>query len=778
MKYLVIFLLLIGFSVSISAQTVYSRVTIDLKQTGIKPLLQLGISAENGHFHRDGRFITLELASGDLKKLQAKGIPYSVIEEDVSAFYRKRLEAAPDPDDTFSEWEIPENFTLGSMGGYLTLEEVMEQLDNMHTLFPDLISARQPASEITTVEGRTLYWVKISDNPETDEEESEVFYNSLIHAREPAGLMHLIFYMYYLLENYDSDPEIHYLVDNTEMYFMPVVNPDGYNYNHTTNPNGGGMWRKNRFLNSNGTYGIDLNRNFGYMWGYDNEGSSPEPSSDTYRGTGPFSEKETLILKEFCEAHEFRIALNYHTYSNLLLFPWGYEALLCADNERFMTFGTLMTTENGYTFGPTATTIYPANGGSDDWMYGEQETKNKIFAFTPEVGSSADGFWPAQSRILPLCRENMQQSLYAARFAGDYTELKDQTKMVIETLQSQCRFSVQQLGLAEQEFYTISIEPLSPEIIAIGESKTYTAAQIETLQEDSISLQLHPNSLSGTAIQYRYIIDNGVAQRYIEVEKIYGQTTTVFLDPCNTTNAWDKEQWNTTTYCSVSPPSSITDSPSGNYNNNTTNNITLIENINLTHTVFAQVTFYARWDIEAGYDYVEFLISADEGSTWTPLAGKYTHPGTVNQTSGSPVYDGVQEDWVQEEIDLTAFTGQNILLQFSLHSDSYVTGDGFYFDDLKINAIATEVGVFEKQPQRVAVYPLPATDFLTIRFSAAVPIQSVSLFTADGQLVSLQEVNLTTHSVQVNTRDLKPGFYTYSVQFIAGIKENGRFLKR
>ena len=82
-------------------------------------------------------------------------------------------------------------------------------------------------------------------------EKPQVLYTSIHHAREPMSLSQLIFYMWYLLENYDSDPEVQYILNNTELYFIPVVNPDGYLYNEFTNPTGGGLWRKNR-KNSNG----------------------------------------------------------------------------------------------------------------------------------------------------------------------------------------------------------------------------------------------------------------------------------------------------------------------------------------------------------------------------------------------------------------------------------------------------------------------------------------------------------------------------------------------
>ena len=115
--------------------------------------------------------------------------------------------------------------------------------------------------------------MKISDNPNTDEPEPEVLYTALHHAREPESLSQLIYYMWYVLENYATDPEVQALVDNTEMYFAPCINPDGYLYNEQTDPNGGGLWRKNRRDNLDGEFGVDLNRNYDFSWGYDDTGS-------------------------------------------------------------------------------------------------------------------------------------------------------------------------------------------------------------------------------------------------------------------------------------------------------------------------------------------------------------------------------------------------------------------------------------------------------------------------------------------------------------------------
>ena len=168
----------------------------------------------------------------------------------------------------------------------------------MKLLFPALITSKTEIGK--SVEGRSVYSVKISDNPEVDEDEPEVLYTSLIHAREPESMMQMLYFMFYLLENYGTDTEVTYLVNNRELYFIPVINPDGYVYNETTTPKGGGMWRKNR-KNNNGSYGVDLNRNFGpsLYWNAPNGGSSLNSSDETFRGTAPFSEPETESISNF-----------------------------------------------------------------------------------------------------------------------------------------------------------------------------------------------------------------------------------------------------------------------------------------------------------------------------------------------------------------------------------------------------------------------------------------------------------------------------------------------
>ena len=142
-----------------------------------------------------------------------------------------------------------------------------------------------------------------------------------------------------LLERYGTDPLSTYLVNEREVWFVPCVNPDGYVYNQTTNPGGGGLWRKNRRANAGGSTGVDLNRNYAHQWGFDDEGSSPFGSDETFRGSAPASEPETAAMQAFIGAHTFATSMSAHTYSDLWLWPWGYTAAGPANNAQYSEIG-------------------------------------------------------------------------------------------------------------------------------------------------------------------------------------------------------------------------------------------------------------------------------------------------------------------------------------------------------------------------------------------------------------------------------------------------------
>lgn len=349
-------------------------------------------------------YIEIITSPSELEEIQASGFRTEVVHSDLVSFYQSRIEPNKD------------------MGGYMTLSEINAAIDDLVANHPDIVSAKYNIGQ--TLEGRDTWAIKISDNPNIDEDEPEILFTSAIHAREVITPMIVLNYANYMVDNYTTDPEIQNLVDNREIWIVPCLNPDGYFYNEVIQPQGGGMWRKNRRHNFDGTWGVDLNRNYGYEWGYDNIGSSPDPYEETYRGQSAFSEPETQNIRDFHLAHDFIISVYFHSHSNLIIWPYGYDYVLTPDEDLFQIMGDSCSTWNGYEPGPTASTIYTANGGSDDWIYAEQTLKNKTFAFTFEAGTSADGFWPPTSRIPQLLSENLYPMIYLTDVADHIYQLR------------------------------------------------------------------------------------------------------------------------------------------------------------------------------------------------------------------------------------------------------------------------------------------------------------------------------------------------------------------
>ncbi|MDG4831448.1 M14 family zinc carboxypeptidase [Solwaraspora sp. WMMD1047] len=180
-----------------------------------------------------------------------------------------------------------------------------------------------------SVQNKPILAVKVTKNARNSPDGSRpsVLYVGAQHAREwitPEMTRRL---MHHVLDSYGTDPAITQLVDTTELWFVPVANPDGYDFTFTE---GNRLWRKNlRDNNGDGQItagdGVDLNRNFAYKWGYDNEGSSPDPASETYRGPGPNSEPETKALNRLFGRIGFDFMINYHSAAELLLYGIGWQ---------------------------------------------------------------------------------------------------------------------------------------------------------------------------------------------------------------------------------------------------------------------------------------------------------------------------------------------------------------------------------------------------------------------------------------------------------------------
>lgn len=497
----------------------YHRIEAEIEPALLEYLLNNGLEID--HFgYENKRNFTAEVSDHDIALFKKNKISFKYIIKDLEQNYQK-INAEIDRRNAKMKVDVatPSNFTLGSYGGFYTLTQMTNILDQMRALYPNLISVKSSIGN--SVEGRPMYLVKISDNPDQDESEPEICLNAVHHAREPMSMSQLIFFMWHLLENYNTDKEIKTLLNSTELYIIPCVNPDGYIYNQTTNPNGGGMWRKNRKNNGNGTFGVDLNRNYGYKWGLDNVGSSGTTSSETYRGTAGFSEIETVNMRNFYNQRSIVSTFSFHSYGNYCIHPNEWEKTNTnPEKALFQQMGAYFTAENGFKYGNVWETLaYLSNGGAGDWLYHEQTTKGKIYTFTPEIGASTDGFWPASSRIIPLCNSTIEMNKKLLRVSTYYAKATPSGSS-FNTLSATLPYKFQNFSV-KPATYTVSLAPVSPQITSVGSPKTYSNLTMLQTQSDGIGFTIDSSTSLGSTLKFLLTVDNGLSAQTDTVSLIY-----------------------------------------------------------------------------------------------------------------------------------------------------------------------------------------------------------------------------------------------------------------
>ncbi|NQV15779.1 immune inhibitor A [bacterium] len=674
-----ILLLLITMSNGLS-QDRYDQVRIWSENTSatINELLRLGIDPE-GLEVRPGVYVDVILDQREKEQVLDLGLTSEDLIVDLSAYYESRLTQGLDRE-----------FGYGSMGGYYTLDEVIAFMDSLHVEFPQIISAKDSIG--SSYEGRAIWAFKISDNHEVDEDEPELFYNSLIHAREPAAMMTIMHYAWQLADNYNVDPIMTYLVNEREMWFVPVINPDGYAFNEFTNPNGGGMQRKNRRPGCASSPGVDLNRNWGFQWGYDDIGSSSDACGATYRGTSAFSEPETQAIRDFVREHDFQTVFNYHSYGNLLIRPFGYnpdQPLPEPEGATYMELGPDLVTENNYLFGTGIETVgYTTNGDAVDYMFGELG----IINFTPEVGAWAEGgFWPPTDMIYELAEENLSMNIHLAGVAGNWIRLENLELLTSDPIEYgsivPCQLNVRNKGLGT-ETRNVTLHLSSPDESIIPSVASFDLSELAP--QTSIDL-----GLSGLTFEVQteagelaqLVLSINVEDQYTIADTFFwsiGGPDTVFTDGLEAGfGLWSSDSWDIVSDA-YEGALAMNESPSGNYSALSTLEVELTSPIDLRGYTTPVLNFVAKWDIEINYDFCQVVASDDGGATWTALAGEYTvlGNGATVQPIGEPGYHGIQ-DWVEETISLDAYADQpSVLIGFRLLSDTLYEGDGFVVDNI------------------------------------------------------------------------------------------------
>ncbi|RLC50609.1 MAG: hypothetical protein DRZ79_04115, partial [Candidatus Cloacimonadota bacterium] len=281
--------------------------------------------------YKPKKFLDVIVSDSQIKKFRSSGYNFNVIN---------------------SETQIKQNLTdTRDLAGYRDYEELLNDLQNIATTYPDichLYDIGDSWGKIYSDNGNSYYddfhheiWaLKVSDNVEIEEDEPSVYYLGEHHAREPISLEVTMAILNHIVENYGSDPTITENVNNTQIWFVPLVNPNGH---RIVTSEYDIWWRKNiRDNNENGQFdddpnedgpdGVDPNRNYGWEWG--NVGASDNWNSQTYHGPEAWSEPEVQAIKNLIESHHFVAGITYHSYSELVLFPFGYnENVIAPDHD-------------------------------------------------------------------------------------------------------------------------------------------------------------------------------------------------------------------------------------------------------------------------------------------------------------------------------------------------------------------------------------------------------------------------------------------------------------
>jgi hypothetical protein len=245
-----------------------------------------------------------------------------------------------------------------------------------------------------THQGREILAVKLTVGAQgrRDGSRPAVLYASLQHAREwISGEVNLRTLKYFVNRWRANDMEVRSLLANRELWFVVVANPDGYQYTFDVER----LWRKNLRDNDNDGHitsadGVDPNRNFSNRWGYDDEGSSPDPSDETYRGPAPASEPETQAMQGLINRIKPKFMSNLHSVGEWILYPQGWQVgTLDADNP---IYAALAGTDahpaiSGFNPGQSADTLYVTNGETTDYA----DTTAGTVAFTPELSDADSG---------------------------------------------------------------------------------------------------------------------------------------------------------------------------------------------------------------------------------------------------------------------------------------------------------------------------------------------------------------------------------------------------
>ncbi len=629
----------------------------------------------------------------------------------------------------------------------------------------------------TSVQGRDLEGIVISDNVNDTEPEPEVRLAATIHGNEPPGLIMQLNFAEYLLSNYGQPghEDVTDLVDNYEIHIMPLHNPDGYVADQRYNANG-----------------VDLNRNF----------PEPDPLHDV-------QEIETVNFMNYGENHHFVLSTMSHSGALVMNYEWDHTYTLAPDDAglqllslEYSTYNLPMYNGNfpqGITNGAA---WYLISGSLQDWVYDQ----TGCWDITSELSNIK---WPSAGALAGLWDDNRESLMHftkAARYGvngvvtGSDTGLPLDATVTVTGIDKSVSTDPEHgdyykllhtgtfdITFEAEGYITRTIQGVSttwgtPTVLNVvldplahGDvAGTVTNNQGEGLTA-SVNFYTYPlgeyvttvatgagNGGAYTAhLVYGAYTAEAVANGYVTQSAVItigeepitqdfslaaAENVVLVSDDFESglglwTGGWGlsdpAEGYNSA--------NSLNDSPGSTYPDNSNNTMTLAESLDLSDAMEGTISFMAKWHLESDWDGCFFEISTDGGTEWTPLATGFTSgsSGMGGQLPGGfPIFEGERANWVANEVDLAPYLGQqNVLLRFRLVSDSSVHYSGFYLDDFEVMVVREESSLSpvpgaEVLAAAVEAWPNPFNPQTTVKFTNPVagPV-NVGIYDVQGRLI-------------------------------------------
>ncbi len=422
-------------------------------------------------------------------------------------------------------------------GSYHTLAQIEAMLQDMANDYPGITSLYSIG---TTHQDRQVWCLEITDNPGVDEGEPGVLFMGLHHAREWPTAEICLHIAGQLTSRYGSDPAITNVVNNRRIWVVTVMNPDGYYYCHDQ----GHDWRKNRhYFPGFGTWGVDLNRNYGgssngNIWGaWGSVGYASvthQPDYETYCGPLADSEYEIQNIEDIFLENDICGVITWHTHGELLLWPWAYSTSEQTPDNAYLAWvgqqvASRISRQSGGTYTPQQSSyLYPTTGDATDWLYGTShyEIGKTAFAYTIEA---CNDFQPPQSALDQIVVENFDGALFFLQEAANIDAI-DQRVVPPE---------IDDMGIDQDGDYRVSWVVLNPD----SDPDVFRLDELSGLQllTDDSELGTGQWALDGfTQTTSRYHSSNHSFKSHTNNNSVSGMTT---VDPIPVTAGMKLSFW-------------------------------------------------------------------------------------------------------------------------------------------------------------------------------------------------------------------------------------------